>query len=633
MGRIKSFLLSHFQINYIYFGFVFFVLSFIHIYHVCLIENGSFAFRGYFIFYALGESFLEVVLLVIANEWIKRFFPRYAHYCFIVFTFFLCLVHFIDFFLVRLMDISLWYAMEFVLDETLENFQELLMATHVSITTWIMGGILAIALVLTGLLFFHLTEKLSQRKAIFLTHRSYLAILLISPFLFLLGSQIFKEMASSSVSVEYQKVLPLKDTFMASTKQVIPLPADLKEPAKEDEVLKTIQRLDLPNSNQPDIFLFVIESLREDFLTAEISPELRKFKNENLSTPISLSGANGTQISWFSIFFSKFPFYFHKIGPSQWKKGSPGLQILKKLGYSIEVLSSVRLSYYQMDKLIFGEGKKLANIQYFFPYGTETKPCQSDQMAIAKLIESVKQKEPGGRCFIIFLESTHFDYSWPDKTFVRFKPTTEKINYLSILFSKKDLEKIKNRYRNAIYFVDALFGKFTEALKERGIWDNSVIVVTGDHGEEFYEQGHLFHASNLNTVQTSVPIYYKLGNNADISPGAMSSHIDIFPTIFHYLLKDENLLANLFDGESIYRKSRFPYVISSRFNAGRTPYELSIHNGEYKLLARFLNKNKVFRSRKLQILDTKDNIDIPVIYSLQKIEHDFSKAFEKICNP
>lgn len=633
MDKIKRFLLSHFQINYIYFGFVFFVLSFIHTYHVCLIENGSFAFRWCFIFYAIGESFLEVVLLVIANEWIKRFFPRYAHYCFIVFTFILCIVHFVDFFLVRLMDISLWYAMDFVMDETLENFKELLLASHVSIATWIMGGILAIAFVLMGLLFFHFTEKLSQKRAVFFTYRSYVIILCMFPFLFLFGNHVFQGFASCSVSSEYQKVLPLKDSFMRSNKQTISMPALLKEPPKEEEILKTIQTLDAPKSTQPDIFLFVIESLREDFLTEEISPELKKFKEENLSTSISLSSANGTQISWFSIFFSKFPFYFNKIQPTHWKNGSPGLQILKKMGYSIEVLSSVRLSFYQMDKLIFGEEQKLAKLHYFFPHGTETKPYQSDQMAMAKLIELVKQPAAGGRCFIVFLESTHFDYSWPEKTFDRFQPTSEKINYLSILFSKKDLEKIKNRYRNAIYFVDALFGKFTEALKEKGRWDNSVIVVTGDHGEEFYEQGHLFHASNLSKVQISVPIYYKLGNNEGITPCAMSSHIDIFPTLFHYLLKDEQLFFEFFDGESIYRKNRFPYSISSRFNAGRTPYELSIHNGEYKLLARFLNKNKVFKSRKLQILDTKDDVDVSVIYSLQKIEHDFSKAFEKICIP
>jgi membrane-anchored protein YejM (alkaline phosphatase superfamily) len=405
----------------------------------------------------------------------------------------------------------------------------------------------------------------------------------------------------------------------------------LKEPEQEEMVLSTLNSRSLTLSEKPDIYIFIIESLREDFLTTEIAPNLNQFKAENFSTPLAISGANGTQVSWFSIFYSKFPFYFNKIKLPEWGKGSPALQTLKKMGYSIDVLSSARLSFYQMDKLIFGEKEKLANFSYFFPFGTDTKAYESDQRAMASLIERSNEKSSGGRCFIVFLESTHFGYSWPDKSFSRFQPTVDKINYLSILFSKDDLEKIKNRYRNSIYFLDALFGKFVEGLKETGSWDNSVVVVTGDHGEEFYEQGHLFHASNLSKMQTTVPIYYKFGKEWNLKANEIGSHIDIFPTLFHYLLKDEKPVLDFFDGESIFCQNKFPYAFSARFNAGRIPYEMLIHNGKYKILTRFFDKKKVFQSDKLEILDAKDNSDVSVGYSLEKIQNDFSPALKKIC--
>ncbi|HSX03184.1 MAG TPA: sulfatase-like hydrolase/transferase [Rhabdochlamydiaceae bacterium] len=632
MATIKR-VFSRVQINYVYFGLLFVILSFIHGYHASLIENGSFIFKWYFIAYAISQSLLEVLLLAILSEWINWFFPKVAHYCFISFTFILCFAHFIDFFLVRLMDISFWNALSFVMDESLANFKELLYATHVSIAIWLMGAILGITLLLFGLLFFHFTEKIAQKKTLFIKTSHSLVIFCALPFLFLLSDRIMQHFISSGMYLDYQKVLPLKDTFISSKAGIISLPSYLKEPEKEEKVLAAINSRDFSQKEKPDIYIFIIESLREDFLTGEVAPNLNRFKNENLSTPLALSSANGTQLSWFSIFYSKFPFYFSKIKSPEWSSGSPALQILKKMGYSIDVLSSVRLSYYQMDKLIFGEKEKLAKFSYFFPFGNATKAYESDQKAMAKLIQLSTEKESGGRCFIVFLESTHFGYSWPTKSFSRFEPTIDEINYLSILFSKNDLEKIKNRYRNSIYFLDSLFGKFTESLKENGSWENAVVVVTGDHGEEFYEQGHLFHASNLSKMQTSVPIYYKLGKNLNITPAEMGSHIDIFPTIFHYLLKDQQLFSDFFDGESIFCENKFPYAFSARFNAGRSPYEMLIHNGKYKLLTRFFDKKRVFQSDKLEILDAKDNSDLSISYSLDKVQNDFSPAFKKICTP
>ncbi len=632
MATIRR-IFSHIQINYIYFGLVFLVLSFIHGYHASLIEQGTFIFRWYFIFYAISQSLLEVLFLAILSAWIGRIFPKVAQDCFILLTFFLCMAHFVDFFLVRLMDISFWFGLGFVMEESLANFKELLYATHISLAVWLMGAILGITLLLVGLLFFRLTEKITQKRPIFIKLSHSLLIFCAFPFLFLISDQILQYFASEGTYLEYQKTLPLKDTFVSSKTPTLSLPSHLKEPANQENIIAAIETTDFSLAKKPDIFIFVIESLREDFLTEEVAPQLNAFKKENLSTPLALSSANGTQLSWFSIFYSKFPFYFNKIKSPEWTAGSPALQILKKIGYSIDVLSSARLSFYQMDKLIFGEKEKLAQFSYFFPFGTDTKAYESDQKSMAKLIELSSEKTGGGRCFIVFLESTHFGYSWPENSFSRFEPTTDKINYLSLLFSKNDLEKIKNRYRNAIYFIDALFGTFVQHLQEQNIWKEAVVVVTGDHGEEFYEQGHLFHASNLSKMQTTVPIYYKLGTNQDIVAASMSSHIDIFPTIFHYILEDPQQVAHFFDGESIFSKNKFPYLFSARFNAGRIPHEMLIHNGEYKLLARFFNKRKVFQSDKLEIIDIRDLNDVSIGYSLEKIQNDFSPALQKICAP
>src|ERR1700722_11553084 len=115
--------------------------------------------------------------------------------------------------------------------------------------------------------------------------------------------------------------------------------------------------------------------------------------------------------------------------------------------------------------------------------------------------------------------------------------------------------------------------------------DESVVIITGDHGEEFYEEGHLFHASSLSHHQMHVPLYYKFGSSNILQKHPlMTCHMDIFPTLFHYLT-DQDCMHNVLQGQSIFRPNRWPYTIIARFNASRSPREFCINNGNKKIIA------------------------------------------------
>jgi len=73
----------------------------------------------------------------------------------------------------------------------------------------------------------------------------------------------------------------------------------------------------------------------------------------------------------------------------------------------------------------------------------------------------------------------------------KFKPDKGgEINY--ILVKKRDREILLNQYKNAIYYDDYLFGKIIKTLKEQKVYNNSIIILLSDHGEEFYEYGKLW---------------------------------------------------------------------------------------------------------------------------------------------
>jgi membrane-anchored protein YejM (alkaline phosphatase superfamily) len=182
--------------------------------------------------------------------------------------------------------------------------------------------------------------------------------------------------------------------------------------------------------------------------------------------------------------------------------------LLKKMGYEIHLHSASRLGLYEMDKMVFGRNMYLLNSANCYASDEHILPWMADERAINGLCDQLQEGEQqGGRVFIVFLDSTHFDYSFPEEFNTRYAPVDDKINYFDVAVSKKNLEKVKNRYKTAINYVDTLFAKFIDTLKVSGGWEESVVVFTGDHGEEFYENGHLFHATDLSQQQLHVPLY------------------------------------------------------------------------------------------------------------------------------
>ena len=76
-----------------------------------------------------------------------------------------------------------------------------------------------------------------------------------------------------------------------------------------------------------------------------------------------------------------------------------------------------------------------------------------------------------------------------------------------------------------------LLAQIFDLLKEKDLMKNTIVVLAGDHGEEYYEKGLLGHSSRFNNEQTmtTLILYYP-----GIKPGVytqMSSHLDIVPML------------------------------------------------------------------------------------------------------
>ncbi len=86
-------------------------------------------------------------------------------------------------------------------------------------------------------------------------------------------------------------------------------------------------------------------------------------------------------------------------------------------------------------------------------------------------------------------------------------------------------------YDQEILFTDHHIGRLLADLKERGLYDDSIIVLTGDHGEGFGEHGVDFHGYHLYAAQTKVPLLIKIPGIEPRHVITAAGHVDILPTL------------------------------------------------------------------------------------------------------
>ena len=94
-----------------------------------------------------------------------------------------------------------------------------------------------------------------------------------------------------------------------------------------------------------------------------------------------------------------------------------------------------------------------------------------------------------------------------------------------------DPATLKTRYTGEVAFWDRQFGRLLRELQHRGITQNSLVIITSDHGESFGEHGLFGHIHQLYEPQVRIPCLF---SGTEIPPSIIPGtyrHIDLFPTV------------------------------------------------------------------------------------------------------
>lgn len=289
--------------------------------------------------------------------------------------------------------------------------------------------------------------------------------------------------------------------------------------------LKPIQCV--PPAKPLNIVFLIGESVRADMLTEKIMPTTWALAQKSLWCRQHYSGGNGTRMAMFSLFSGIYgSYWFSCLGEN---RGAVLIDVLLNQNYQMELFTSAGFSYPEFDQTIF------SNIAHKRMHERICLPqWRCDQEQVSALLEAVDKRDPA-RPFMTFMffESPHAKYHFPDDAVI-VKPYADNLNYATMDLDR-DIGLIKNRYINACHHMDMQVKRILDHLEKQGLMDSTIVMVTGDHGEEFMEKGRWGHNSTFSEEQTRPPFVLWVPGKKPRAIDTMTSHLDMPPTLMPLL--------------------------------------------------------------------------------------------------
>lgn len=308
------------------------------------------------------------------------------------------------------------------------------------------------------------------------------------------------------------------------------------------------------------LFLFV-DTLRYDMLTANVMPNTYAFSKKNITFTNHYSNGNNTRHGIFSLFTG--------LPGSYWKKAltgsTPGILItaLQDAHYNIGIFAGAPLDMPEFHKTIFSSIKGLR----IDPRGDNS--VESDKFAVEdfeKWQQSIKNGEPFFG--FIFLDSVHA-YDFPrEPKYEVFKPYWKNVNHLE-LSNSFDPAPYLARYKNAVRYADDQIENVLKFLEEKKLMDNTIVVISSDHGDEFNDNklNDWSHGGNFTDPQVKVPLVIHWPGKEAGEVNYLTSHLDLVPTILPEVLGCTNPTKDYSVGQSIWEpENRRDWVYVSGYS-------------------------------------------------------------------
>lgn len=284
-----------------------------------------------------------------------------------------------------------------------------------------------------------------------------------------------------------------------------------------------------PLSERLNVIMLVGESFRWDLLSPDITPNLWRLSQQGTRFEQHYSGGNRTRMGLFSMFYGLYAPYWYSF---EQQRVAPALMnFVREHDYQLAIHTSQSFDYPELRHTVFA-GVPEASLQEL----KEGEPWRRDIRNVEDLIGKLDRRDPGRPFYgFMFFESTHAPYSFPEETALR-PDYLRELDYMK-LDLRDNIDGIHARYINAAHHIDRQVGRLLEHLTAQNLLDKTVILFTGDHGEEFMEKGRWGHGhgNTFPEEQIRVPLVLRLPGQTPQVVTYRTSHLQIAPTLLEFL--------------------------------------------------------------------------------------------------
>ena len=409
-----------------------------------------------------------------------------------------------------------------------------------STNVWLLAGVFALTLLAVELAFSQWLWKRIRSRQKFAFSRSLFIFCLMVTLTVHVG-HVWADANAYQAVTNYSKMLPLSHPTTAYKMMKKYGFADPEAYAQRDSMkvengTNTLKYPNAPLLCQPEdrplnVVLIVIDSWRADTLAADVTPHIFDFAGGGSHFQKHFSGSNSTRAGIFSLFYGLPGHYWLAMKDSQ----TPPVLVteLLKQRYQFGVFASARLDNPRFNQTVF---KPISDLRLNSP---GKKTWERDANLTRDWLQWFTNERDPNRPFFgfLFYDSPH-GFSFPPDYSKPFEPSWEQVNQM-LLTDDFDATPFFNRYKNAVHYTDSLVAQVLKQLKETGHLDDTVILITGDHGEEFNDnkQGFWGHNGNFSPVQVQVPMVVYWPERAGLQTyDHLTSHYDVAPTLLQDVL-------------------------------------------------------------------------------------------------
>jgi uncharacterized protein len=275
----------------------------------------------------------------------------------------------------------------------------------------------------------------------------------------------------------------------------------------------------------PNVLWLCSESLRADMLDPEIMPATWALAQRASWFRAHVSGSNGTRMGVFSMLYGLPGSYWASFLAE--RRGPVLVDRLIELGYQIEAFTSDDFSYPEVSRTSWSR----IDVSHLHELGGSGEPTwQRDRRNVGEMMRFLAARDRSRPFFVFsFFESPHARYEFPPESVIR-RPYLDSLDYVSSDF-ERDISLIKNRYINSVHHLDSQFARIFEFLREQRLEGDTIVIVTGDHGEEFMDNGRWGHNSTVSEAQIRVPLLILVPGRAPEAVDRLTSHMDLPATL------------------------------------------------------------------------------------------------------